>query len=164
MSKLPGRRLVNLAGFIACAGLMAFALYAQYRLYLDPCPMCVLQRLAVIGTGVLFLVAALHDPGDRSGRIYAVLIGLVAAAGAAVAAQHVWLQHLPADQVPSCGPGFDYIIDSFPLSEALRMIFKGSGECAEVHWRFLSLSMPEWTLIWFVGFSLLGIWNNFRHD
>jgi protein dithiol:quinone oxidoreductase len=162
MSRFPGTRQANLAGFSACAGLMAFALYAQYKLYLDPCPLCVFQRMAVIAAGILFLIAALHDPGNRSGRIYAVLIGIVTAVGAAVAGRHVWLQHLPADQVPSCGPGFGYIMDSFPLGEALGMIFKGSGECAEIHWQFLGLSMPEWTLTWFIGLGLLGIWNNLR--
>ena len=160
--KLPGKRQSNLAGFVACAGLMAFALYAQYRLYLDPCPLCVFQRMAVIGIGILFLTAALHDPTGWGRRVYALLIGLVAADGAAVAGRHVWLQNLPADEVPTCGPGFDYIMESFPLSEALGMIFQGSGECAEIHWQFLGLSMPGWTSIWFVGLGVFGVWNNAR--
>ena len=160
--KLPGKRQLNLLGFATCAGLISFALYAQYQLFLDPCPLCVFQRMAIIGIGLLCLIAALHDPDLWGGRIYALLIGLVAAAGAAVAGRHVWLQNLPADEVPTCGPGFNYIIESFPLGEALSMIFQGSGECAEVHWQFMGLSMPAWMLVWFVGLGVIGIWNNFR--
>jgi len=159
---IPNKRQLNLAGFVVCAGLMAFALYAQYQLYLDPCPLCVFQRMAVIAVGIVFLIAAIHNPTGWAGRVYALLIGVVAADGAAVAGRHVWLQNLPPGEVPSCGPGFDYIMESFPLSEALSMIFQGSGECAEVHWQFLGLSMPGWTLIWFVGLGVFGVWNNLR--
>jgi disulfide bond formation protein DsbB len=159
---IPGKRQVNLAGFIACAGLMSFALYAQYTMYLDPCPLCVFQRIAVISIGILFLIATLHNPGGWGGRVYALLIGLAAADGAAVAARHLWLQSLPPDEVPTCGPGLDYIMESFPLLDAMGMIFKGSGECAEIHWQFLGLSMPGWTLIWFIGFGVVGVWNNLR--
>ncbi len=160
--KLPGKCQLNLLGFAACAGLMSFALYAQHQLYLDPCPLCVFQRMAVIAVGIVFLIAAIHDPTDWAGRVYALLIGFVAADGASVAGRHVWLQNLPPGEVPSCGPGFDYIMESFPLSEALSMIFQGSGECAEVHWQFLGLSMPGWTLVCFVGLGVFGVWNNLR--
>ncbi len=160
--KTPGKRQLNLLGLTACAGLMSYALYAQYQLYLDPCPLCVLQRMAFIGIGILFLLAALHNPRGWGGRVYAILIGLVAGDGAAVAGRHVWLQNLPPDQVPTCGPGLDYIMESFPLLEALSMIFEGSGECAEIHWQFLGLTMPGWTLVWFIGLGVFGIWNNLR--
>ncbi len=160
--KLPGKRQLNLLGFAVCAGLMSFALYAQYQLYLDPCPLCVFQRMAVIAVGIVFLIGAIHNPTGWAGRVYALLIGFVAADGAGVAGRHVWLQNLPPGEVPSCGPGFDYIMESFPLSEALSMIFQGSGECAEVHWQFLGLSMPGWTLICFVGLGVFGVWNNLR--
>jgi len=160
--KLPGKRQLNLLGFAACAGLMSFALYAQYQLLLDPCPLCVFQRMAVISIGILFLIAALHNPAAWGGRAYALLIGFVAADGAAVAGRHVWLQGLPPDQVPTCGPGFNYIMESFPLLDALSMIFQGSGECAEIYWQFLGLSMPGWTLVWFVGLGVFGVWNNIR--
>lgn len=162
MIKIPGKRQRNLGGFVACTGLMAFALYAQYRLYLDPCPLCVFQRMAVIGIGMIYLIAALHGPSGFAGRIYGLLIGLIAALGVATSSRHVWLQSLPPDEVPSCGPGFDYIMDSFPLGDALGMIFKGSGECAEIHWQFVGLSMPAWTLIWFIGLGVFGVWTNFR--
>ena len=156
------KRHSNLAGFVACAGLMAYALYAQYQLLLEPCPLCVFQRMAVIGMGICFLIAAIHNSSGWSSRVYTWLIGLISAAGAVVAGRHVWLQQLSPDEVPSCGPGFDYIMDSFPLGEALSMIFQGSGECADVDWLFLGLSMPTWTLIWIVGLGSFGIWTNIR--
>ena len=133
--KLPNKRIVNFAGAAACAGMMAYALYAQHVLYLDPCPLCILQRMGVIAVGIVFLIAALHNPGIRGGRIYAAIGALFAAAGAGVAGWHVRLQNLPADEVPSCGPGFEYMVDNFPLRDALGMIFQGSGECAETLWK-----------------------------
>lgn len=159
---LPERRIVNLAGFLACAGMMGFALYAQYGLQLEPCPLCVFQRVAVIGLGLVFLVAALHHPAAWGGRVYALLLLVVAGAGLSVAGRHVWLQSLPPDAVPACGPGLDYMLDAFPLTEALAMVFQGSGECAEVSWRLLGLSMPAWVFIGVLGLGSVGIWNNLR--
>ena len=159
---LPSRRLLNLAGFLACAGMMAYALYAEHVLMLMPCPLCVFQRMAVIALGIFFLIAAIHNPAGRGRFAYLVLVALAAGAGIGVAGRHVWLQNLPADQVPSCGPGFDYIIDSFPLAEALQLIFTGSGECATIDWQFLGLSMPAWVVIGVSVIGLFGIWNNLR--
>ncbi len=159
---LPGKRLLNLAGFIICAGMMGFALYAQYVLLLDPCPLCVFQRVATILLGLVFLAAALHDPGSIGGRMYAALVLLVAGGGVGVAGWHVYLQNLPADKVPGCGPGFEYIMDNFALFDALGLIFKGSGECADVVWRLLGLSMPSWVIIGLGGLGVAGIWNNLR--
>ena len=161
MNRLSTRQ-VNLAGFLACAGMMAYALYAEHVLMLMPCPLCVFQRMAVIALGIVFLVAALHNPAGVGRRVYAVLIVLAAGAGVGVAGRHVWLQNLPADQVPSCGPGFEYILDSFPLADALKMIFTGSGECASIDWQFLGLSMPAWVLIAVGITGLFGVWNNLR--
>lgn len=160
--KLPDRRLLNLAGFLACAGMMGFALYAQHVLLLDPCPLCVFQRIATIALGIVFLVAALHNPGKVGSRIYAVLVLATAGFGVGVASWHVHLQNLPPDQVPGCGPGFEYIMNNFALFEALDMIFQGSGECADVVWRFLGLSMPTWVIIGLGGLGVAGIWNNLR--
>lgn len=162
MMKLPNKRLLNFAGVLICAAMMGFALYAQHVLLLDPCPLCILQRIAVILLGIIFLIAALHNPGQTGGRIYSVLLSLVAIAGAGVAAWQVRLQNLPADEVPSCGPGLEYMVENFPLKDALGMIFKGSGECAEVVWRLLGLSMPTWVLIGLVGLGIAGVWNNLR--
>jgi disulfide bond formation protein DsbB len=116
--KILSTRQLNLAGFLMCAGMMGYALYAEHVLMLMPCPLCVFQRIAVIALSLIFLVAAIHNSVGYGRYIYALSILLAATAGAVVAGRHVWLQNLPADKVPSCGPGFDYIIDSFPLSEA----------------------------------------------
>ncbi len=159
---LPGRRVLNLAGLTACAGMMGFALYAQHVLLLDPCPLCILQRVAVIGLGAVFLLAALHNPSGWGRHIYGVLLGLAALAGAGVAGWHVRVQNLPPDAVPACGPGLDYMLENFPLTDALRMVFEGSGECAEVVWSFLGLSMPSWVLISVVVLGIAGVWNNLR--
>ena len=160
--KLPARRALSFAGFVICAGLMGFALYAQHVLLLDPCPLCVLQRVATIAVGVVFLVAALHNPAGWGRRVYAGLFFVTAGGGAAVAGWHWRLQNLPPSEVPACGPGLDYMLENFPISQALSMVFKGSGECADVVWSFLGLSMPAWVLVWMVGLGAAGIWNQLR--
>jgi len=159
---IPSRRILNFAGAAVCAGMMGFALYAQYRLLLDPCPLCILQRVAVIGLGSVFLLAALHNPSGWGGRVYVALLAVITAAGASVAGWHVRLQHMPSEQVPACGPGLDYMLKNFPLSEALQMVFKGSGECADVVWRLFGLSRPAWVLIGVLVTGGCGIWNNLR--
>jgi len=159
---LSGRRVLNFGGFLACAGMMGFALYVQYILLLEPCPLCVLQRVAVIGLGVIFLIAAVHNPPGWGRRVYAVLMLLSAVDGMAVAGWHWHLQNLPPSEVPSCGPGLGYMLENFPLGEALRMVFEGSGECAEVVWSFLTLSMPAWVFICMFVLGSAGIWNNLR--
>ena len=159
---IPGRRLLNLVGFLSCAGMMGFALFAEHILLLTPCPLCVLERVATISLGIIFLIASLHNPSAWGKQVYAVLVFLAAGAGAGVAGWHVWIQNLPADKVPACGPGLDYMLDAFPLSDALRMVFTGSGECADIVWQFLGLSMPSWVLICLVVVGACGIWNNLR--
>lgn len=144
------------AGSLACAALLGFALYSQYFGGLLPCPLCSFQRGAFVALGLVFLAGALHGPrGRRSRGVYGVLAMVFAALGAAIAGRHVWLQSLPADQVPACGPDLSYMMEAFPLADVLRRVFTGSGECAAVDWTFLGLAMPAWSLLWFV---LLGIW------
>ena len=145
-------------GFASCVALMAAALWLQHVDGLEPCPLCILQRGAVIALGVLMLVGAIHDPGLAARRVYGMLIAVVAVAGAAVAGRHVWLQSLPPGEAPECGPGLEYMLDAFPLTQVLGMVLRGSGECAEVQWTFLSLSIPEWTLLLFVFFAVFGLW------
>lgn len=144
-----------LAGFAACVALIAFALYSQFQLGLLPCPLCIFQRVAFAVLGVVFLLAGLHAPGRGGRAAWGVLALLAAAVGAAIAGRHVWLQHLPPDQVPACGPGLDWMMDTMPVAGVLREVFTGSGECATVDWSFLGLSMPAWSLAWFVA---LGAW------
>jgi disulfide bond formation protein DsbB len=159
---IPGRRILNLAGFLCCVGMMGFALFAQHVMLLDPCPLCVLQRVAVIGLGVVFLVAALHHPSGWGRYVYAFLSFLFAGGGVGIAGWHWRLQNLPPSEVPSCGPGLDYMLDNFPLGEAMRMVFEGSGECAEVVWSFLGLSMPAWVFVCMTALGIAAIWNNLR--
>lgn len=151
-------RLGYLAGFLMAGGLIGFALYLQYYEYQNPCPLCIMQRVVFIALMIAFLIAALHGPRKTGAVVYSTLLVLIALVGAGIAGRHVWLQHLPKDQVPACGPGLSYILERFPLANALEKIFKGSGECAEVGWRLMGLSVAEWSLVWFV---LLGAWAIF---
>ena len=148
--------------FLSCLALLGFGLYLQHFKGLEPCPLCVMQRYAFVLIGVVALLAALHGPKRVGIRVYGAGTTIAALLGIAVAVRHVWLEHLPKDQVPSCGPGLDFIMESFPLSKALPMIFKGSGECADVAWRFLGLSISEWALAWFAAFFLAGLWLALR--
>ncbi len=143
---------------------MSYALYTQYVEYLDPCPLCVFQRAAFIWMGAFALLATIHNPRRTGQVIYALLMTLGAVFGAAVAGRHIWLQHLPAEQVPECGPGLNYMLENFPLTEALSSVFRGSGSCAEVNWSFLGMSIPEWALVWFIGLGLMTVWMTFRSE
>ena len=148
---LPPRRVGYVVGFLVCVGLMGCALYLQYGLDLDPCPLCVLQRVCVIAMGLIFLVAAFHNPGRTGASIYAFLQLLAGGAGVALAARQVWLQSLPKDQVPSCGMSLNYMLETLPFTDVLNKVFQGSGECAEKSWEFLHLSIAGWTLVFFVA-------------
>lgn len=152
----PSFRASFLLGFLACAGLIGFALFSQFQWGLEPCPLCIFQRVAFAALGVVFLLGALHGPKGRAGRSAWGVLALVAAlAGVAVAGNHVRLQMMPADQVPACGPGLDYMMEMLPVTGVIQKVMTGSGECADVDWSFLGLSMPAWSLVWFV---LLGAW------
>lgn len=147
-----------IAGAAVCAALLAFGLYLQHVDGQEPCPLCIFQRVAFIALGAVFLVAAIHGPGRTGAIVYAVLGGLCAAAGTVLAARHVWLQSLPADQVPACGPGLAYMLEQFPLMRMLESVLSGSGECAEADWRFLGLTIAGWSLLWFVALGVFVIW------
>jgi protein dithiol:quinone oxidoreductase len=156
------RRLLNGLGALICGALLGFAVFAERVLGLEPCPLCVFQRVAVLVLGFAFLAAYAHNPGRLGAGIYGGMAAVAAGAGALFAGRQVWLQSLPEDQVPECGPGFDYIMDVFPLHEAVTMVFEGSGDCAQVDWAFLGISMGGWVLIWTVGLGAFAVWNNFR--
>jgi disulfide bond formation protein DsbB len=143
-------RLGFVLGFAVCAGLLGFALYLQYYDYQDPCPLCIVQRIAFMALAAIFLVAALHGPGRTGAIVYGGTLFLVAGIGAAIATRHVWLQNLPKDRIPECGPGLGYMLKKLPLTQVLEKILTGSGECAEVGWKFLGLSIAGWSLAWFV--------------
>ncbi len=141
------RRAGNLLGLLACAGLIAYALYVQYGMGLEPCPLCILQRVAVMVVGVLFLAAFLHDPGNVGARVYGALIDFTAVVGILVAARHIWIIAQPPGSVAECGASLDYMMDVLPLHEVLGKVLSGSGECAKIDWTFLGLNMPTWVLM-----------------
>lgn len=151
-------RLLSLLGFVACLGAMGFALWLEYARGLEPCPFCVFQRVAMVATGCVFLLAALHGPRGVGRWIYTMLAWLGAGAGAGIAARHVWLQGLPEDQVPACGPTLDYLVDALPLWEVITTVLQGDGDCAEIDAAWLGLSLPAWTL---AGFVALLLWSAF---
>ncbi|ALN87184.1 disulfide bond formation DsbB family protein [Lysobacter capsici] len=156
-------RIQFLLGFLACAGLLAYAFYLQLYQHLEPCPLCIFQRVAFAALGLVFLLGALHGPKKAGGRRgYGVLALLASLAGIAVAGNHVRLQHLPPDQVPACGPGLNYMLDAMPITGVIKKVMTGSGECANVDWTFLGLSMPAWSLVCFVVLALWAAYAAFR--
>jgi len=156
------RRWLNFAGLAAVVGLMAYALFAEHVLGLEACPLCIFQRMAFIAMGVVFFAAGAHRPAGLAARGYGLAGAGAAVVGGGIAARHFYIQNLPADQIPACGPGLDYIMDAFPLLEALSLVFTGSGECAEINWSFLGLSMPGWTFIWFLLLGAVAIAANWK--
>jgi disulfide bond formation protein DsbB len=155
-------RTGNLAGFAVCVALLGYALYSQHALGLEPCPLCILQRIAVLFAGLLFLGAALHRAGRAGAIAWGSLIAVVAAIGAAIAARHVWITAQPPGTVAECGASLDYMLDVLPLREVLAKVLTGSGECGKVDWRFLGLSMPAWVLAWLLALGAWGLFVNLR--
>lgn len=149
---------------LASAGLMAFALYLQHVLGEHPCPLCITQRVFVVLAGLFGLAAFCHNPGLAGRRAWAALVLLAAVAGGVVAGRHVWLQHLPEDQVPACGPGLEYMFANFPFQRAVELLFMGDGNCAEIGWTFLGQSIPFWTLLAFIGFAGAALFQALRRD
>ena len=156
-------RLVFFGLAIMAVIAMLFArVYLEQMLGLPPCPLCMTQRVFVVLWGVIALVAALHNPARTGRRIYATLCALAALAGAAIAVRHVWIQHLPPDQVPACGPSLEYMLDTLPFSETVSMVLMGDGDCAAIHWTFLGLSIPEQTLVMAAVVLAICLWQIFR--
>lgn len=149
------------AGVVVCLSLLGYALFEQHLMGTEPCPLCILQRLAFAAMGLFFMLGAVHGPGRAGRGAYAVLVAVAGGVGCAIAGRHLWLQSLPPDQVPDCGPGLSYMLDAFPLSKTINMVLTGSGECAEINWSFLGLSMPAWTLICYVLLGVGALWAGF---
>jgi disulfide bond formation protein DsbB len=159
---LPPRRIGNLAGFLACAGLLGFGYYLQYAQGIQPCPLCIMQRVAFLAAGLGFLAAAIHNPAPLGARIYGTLIAVFSLSGMSVSIRHVWLQHTPADQRPACGPGLEYLFDNFGPFDALRKVLRGSGECGVVDWTLLGFSIPELALAAFIGLAAWAVLFGYR--
>ncbi|MDX1380072.1 MAG: disulfide bond formation protein B [Xanthomonadales bacterium] len=147
---------------LACAGMVGYALYVQHFDFIDPCPLCVLQRLVYLWIGAVSLLAFIHGPGRVGQWVYGLGVILGGLTGLGIAGRHLWLQSQPAGTVPDCGMGLNYMLETMPFKEVFNQVFFGSGECAEVHWTFLGLSMPVWTLVWFLGLGLGTLWFVFR--
>lgn len=155
MWRTTSSRWLYLLGAIVVAVMFGFALYLQYALRQDPCPLCMVQRVIFIAIGSVFFVAALHNTKTLGNYIYSGLIVLLSLTGVAVASRHIWIQHLPKDQVPGCGPGLDFMLKNFPMADVWQELMHGTGECAEKGWTLLTLGIPEWSLL---GYLLLGTW------
>ena len=154
----------NLCGFAACVCLLAYAYYAQLVLHLEPCPLCIFQRVGVFATGVLFLIAAAHDPVSWARRVYAALLAVAALGTMGVAARHLYIQSLPEGSIPACGASLDFMLKVFSISEVLVKVLTGSGECAKITWQLLGLSMPGWVFIAACALGVFGVWVNLKRQ
>ena len=152
---IPSIRTLNLCLFLVATSMILVALYMQHQMDLNPCYLCIVQRVFVILTGLIALLAFAHNPVSKGQKRYAVATSLSALAGAGFSIRQLWLQGLPEEKVPACGPPADYLFDALPIAEALPMLLSGDGNCAEVQWTFLSLSIPAWTLAAFAAMALL---------
>lgn len=166
MSPNPFRwnfRAQMLLGFLCCAALLGYALHVQYNMLMFPCPLCILQRVAFVAMGAVFLLAGLHSPGSFGRKVYGLLIALAAACGAGIAAWHLNIQYMPTSEIAMCsGLGLDYMLEALPLQEVIQRVFTPSGECAKIDWKLFGLSMPGWTLLWYLGLGAGTIWSAFR--
>lgn len=144
--------------------MLAYAYYAELVLHLAPCPLCIFQRVGILSIGLLFLIAAAHDPVSWGRRVYASLLALAALATVGVAVRHLYIQSLPEGSVPACGASLEFMLKVFSLNEVLVKVLTGSGECAKVTWRFLGLAMPGWVLIAALVLGVFGVWVNLRRQ
>jgi protein dithiol:quinone oxidoreductase len=157
-------RIVSAVLCLASVMGMAFALYLEHGQGLTPCPLCVFQRIGLIGLGLISLVALIHNPVSNAfKRFYAFLGSLSILWSAGVAARHVWLQNLPPEKVPSCGPGLEYWLDTLPMASVLQQVLSGSGECAVVDWTLLGFSLPVWSFLFFGVLLIISIWQLIRN-
>ncbi len=157
--KSPSSRIIYLCLFSACTLLMAVALYMEHVMALEPCPLCIMQRVMVIVVGAIALLATLHGPTKMGIQIYGGLVVAAALGGGFLSGRQLWLQSLPADEVPACGPSLDYLMDVFPLTDVLSIVLSGDGSCAEVAWSLFGISIPGWTLLGFIGLLAVGAWQ-----
>ncbi len=162
---IPGNRVINLAVFLVCVITIGIVLYMEHVMLLSPCGLCITQRVFVILCGLTCLAAAIHNPASVKGqKIYALVAAAMPVIGSYFAGRQIWLQHLPEDQVPACGPGLSYIYENFPFIETLNFLLKGDGNCAEVQFRFLGLSIPEMSMVAFVILFATCLYMAFRYQ
>ncbi|MDP0561687.1 MAG: disulfide bond formation protein B [Candidatus Endonucleobacter sp. (ex Gigantidas childressi)] len=148
---------------VVCAALIGAAFFLQHIKMLEPCPLCISQRIVVFILLVVVVLAVIHNPGCFGYRVYGgatVLFGMI---GAMLASRQLWIQSLPADEVPACMAGLEYLVDVLPLSELVKVMLTGTGDCAQVQWTFIGLTIPGWTLLFFIGFTIYGLFEVFRN-
>ncbi len=155
-------RLFFCALAATCLGLLAYGYYLQYFHNLEPCPMCIFQRLCFMAVALIAIVGAVHGPRGNGIYGYLATIGVFSVIGGGIAARQTWLQHLPPELVPECGPGLEFMLEMYPLFETLERALKGTGDCAEVSWRFMGLSIAEWSFVCFAMILLAAIWQTWR--
>lgn len=158
VDKLLSGKRGYLLGFVACFGLVGLALAIQTHYQLNPCPLCISQRMVFMGLGVLFLIAAFIKPATILGKLFTLLQVLTALGGAGVAIRHWWLQAHRGEMIADCGVGFDYMFENFPLQKALKLVFRGTGDCASIDWTFLGLSIPQMALIAFISMAVYALY------
>lgn len=161
---LASPRSLFLLAFIGSMLMMAAALYLEHVVGLAPCPLCIVQRICVIGFGLVCLVASIHGPRRMGRRAYSLLALLFVFAGGATAIRQIWLQSVPADQLPSCLPSLEYMMDALPFQDIARLVLHGTAECAEVSWTLLGMSIPEMTLLAFIAMTVFCVWQMLRRD
>jgi len=155
-------RFIYGTSVIVILGLLGFAFFLEHVKELEPCPLCMAQRIVFVALALVFLLAFIHRPAFSGSLVYSGLGLLISAGGLALAARQLWLQSLPADQVPACGPSLDYMLEAFPLADVVSIMLRGSGDCAEIQWDFLGLTIPGWTAVAFGGFCLLCVFTALR--
>jgi len=150
-------RQINLVIFLIVGSLLGYAAYSMKILGLEPCTLCITQQFFYCLIGISSFVSFLQNPGVSISRVYSFFISLFAIAGIWISGRQIWLQGLPEDEVPLCGPPLEYIIDVFPFADVLNALFMGDGNCAEIPWQFLGLSMAGWSFIWFLVIFFLSV-------
>ena len=159
---LPTARLTFLLLFLGCTGLILVGMYMQYAMGLYPCPLCITQRVFIVAVGLTGLLGFIVNPAALGRRIFAVFGLLFAIGGGSFSSRQLWLQSLPPDQVPACGPDIQYLLENFPLMDALSVLLRGDGNCAEVSWTLFGISIPGWTLVAFAGLAAFNLWQLLR--
>jgi len=161
LSRFFGGRTGYFLGFLASFGFVAYGLYIQQKYSLEPCPLCIFQRIAFLVMGGFFLLSALHNPGTAGRKVYGLLHFATAIEGIGIAVRHIWIQANPEKVMAECGAGFDYIFETFPLKKALDLVFKGTGECSSIYWTMFGMTIPQLSLIAFIGLAIYAVWLAF---
>lgn len=162
LQDLISLRTLSMMGFLTCAALLGGAYYFEYAMELEPCPMCIMQRIATLMVAIGCLLAWLFHSHQITVRIASIWTLLSSFFGIYLSNHHRWLQNLPEDQVPACGPSLEYMVDALPVNEIITVLLRGNGNCAEVSWSFMSMSMPAWLLVFFIGFAVASGYATFN--